>query len=93
MQASTRLTANPVVVLREEFDDWALLYNPDTSLVVGLSPSAVAVWKAIDGRRTAGEIAQETIDRYSAVPSTAPTEVMTLLDELCEQGFVGTPGD
>jgi hypothetical protein len=22
--------ANPEIVLREEFDDWALLFNPDT---------------------------------------------------------------
>jgi len=23
--------ANPIVLLREEFDDWAILFNPDTA--------------------------------------------------------------
>ena len=31
---------NPVISLREEFDDWALLFNPDTGRVVGLTPDS-----------------------------------------------------
>ena len=43
--------ANPVCVLREEFDDWAVLFNPDTADAVGINPVGVAVWKLMDGRR------------------------------------------
>jgi len=28
---------NPFVVLREEFDDWAILFNPDNARAVGLT--------------------------------------------------------
>jgi len=44
--------ANPVVLLREEFDDWAILFNPDATLGFsgfGLNPTGVYVWKLLDG--------------------------------------------
>ncbi len=28
----------PVADLREEFDDWAVLFNPDTAQAVGINP-------------------------------------------------------
>ena len=36
--------ANPYVSLREEFDDWAVLFNPDTGRGYGLSPTGVYLW-------------------------------------------------
>jgi hypothetical protein len=41
--------AKSVVVLREEFDEWAVLYNPDTADAVGINPVGVAIWKLLDG--------------------------------------------
>lgn len=52
MKHSDKPIANPIVVLREEFDDWAVLFNPDTADVVGINPVGVAVWKWMDGQRS-----------------------------------------
>ena len=41
--------ANPVVMLREEFDDWAVLFNVDTCHGSGLNPTGVFVWKLLTG--------------------------------------------
>jgi len=30
--------ANPMVVFREEFDDWAVLFDPDSNETFGLNP-------------------------------------------------------
>ncbi|RPJ51839.1 MAG: SynChlorMet cassette protein ScmD, partial [Acidobacteria bacterium] len=49
MKQMDRPIANPTVVLREEFDDWAVLFNPDTAAAVGTNPVGVAVWKRMDG--------------------------------------------
>lgn len=84
------LVANPVVVLREEFDDWAVLYNPDTAEAVGLNPVGVAVWKLVDGRRTVAAIAAAVLDRYDAVPPEAPAEIAAFIGRLAAGGFVGT---
>ena len=56
MSPTDKPVANPVVVLREEFDDWALLFNPDTAEAVGINPLGVAVWKLLDGRHTLDQI-------------------------------------
>ncbi len=53
-----RLIRNPVVVLREKFNGWALLCNPDNAQAVGMNPVGVTVWRMIDGRKNIKEIAE-----------------------------------
>jgi len=81
--------ANPVAVLREEFDDWAVLYNPDTAAAVGLNPVGVAVWKQLDGRHDLPAIVAEVQARFAEVPGTAEGEIAAFIAKLAEQGFVG----
>lgn len=81
--------ANPAAVLREEFDDWAVLFNPDTADVVGVSPVGVAVWKLLDGKRTIADIVAEVRSQFSAVSDTVEGEVSAFLADLAEEGFVG----
>jgi SynChlorMet cassette protein ScmD len=81
--------ANPVVVLREEFDDWAVLFNPDTADAVGINPVGVATWKLIDGHRTVKDLTAEISDRFAEVPETAGEEVSAFIEELAQRGFVG----
>ena len=81
--------ANPVVVLREEFDDWAVLFNPDTADAVGINPVGVVAWKLMDGRRSIPEIAVAVEGHFSDVPETVEADVAAFVDELAERGFVG----
>lgn len=84
-----RPIANPTVVLREEFDDWAILFNPDTADAVGTNPVGVAVWKLMDGRHSLAEIVEEIKDQFADVPAAAATEVTAFVKDLAERGFVG----
>jgi SynChlorMet cassette protein ScmD len=90
MQLIDTPIGNPVVVLREEFDDWAVLFNPDTADALGINPVGVAVWKRLDGRRTLAEIAGDLGEEFSTVPDTAPADVLAFAETLQAQGFVGT---
>ena len=81
--------ANPMVVLREEFDDWAVLFNPDTANAVGINPVGVTVWKLMDGQRSLEEIVAELRDRFADVPHAAVEDITAFVDDLAEQGFVG----
>ena len=56
--------ANPLVVLREEFDDWAVLFNPDTAEAVGTNPVGVAVWKRMDGKRNLAQLVSEIKNNF-----------------------------
>ncbi len=84
---------NPVVVLREEFDDWAVLFNPDTAEAVGINPVGIAVWKLMDGRLTVEQIVSKIQDRFSRVPGTAPEEISRFVADLEKRGFIGCESD
>jgi len=59
-----RFVANPVIVLREEFDDWAILFDPDSGGAFGLNPTSVYIWKLLDGNRTNEEIVEKVKETH-----------------------------
>ena len=89
METSNKPIANPVVVLREEFDDWAVLFNPDTADAVGINPIGVNLWKLMDGKRSLEELVDEIKDRFADVPDAAIDDLTAFVNNLAEGGFVG----
>jgi SynChlorMet cassette protein ScmD len=81
--------ANPLVVLREEFDDWAVLFNPDTARALGINPVGVTVWKGMDGKASLEEIVSEIKDCFEDAPETVLEEITGFVNALAEEGFVG----
>lgn len=81
--------SNPNVVLREEFDDWAVLFNPDTTGAVGINPVGILLWKQMDGSRTIGQLAAEVRVTFGMVPDSAEAEISSFVDDLAKKGFVG----
>jgi SynChlorMet cassette protein ScmD len=81
--------ANPLVVLREEFDDWAILFNPETAHAMGINPVGVAVWKQLDGSRSIEEVVAGLGERFSEVPGEAVQDITAFVTKLGELGFVG----
>jgi hypothetical protein len=65
-----RPIANPLVVLREDFADCAVLYNPETNDAVGLNAVGVAVWKRIDGQRDLAQLVAAVGDVFADIPET-----------------------
>lgn len=89
MDKEANRVANPLVVLREEFDDWAILFHPETAEAVGINPVGVAIWKLLDGKRNVSEVAQEIRNRFDSVPNSVDQEVGGFIESLIERGFVG----
>jgi SynChlorMet cassette protein ScmD len=89
METSTVPIANPEVVLREEFDDWAILFDPDTGDAFGLNPVSVFVWKRLDGTHTVDRIIDELKAECEDVPEDAEEHVATFIGELVERGLAG----
>jgi SynChlorMet cassette protein ScmD len=81
---------NPLIVLREEFDDWAILFDPDTGDGFGLNPVSVFIWKQLDGRHTVGDIVASLRDVCEEVPPEAPAHVTAFIEMLTDKGLVGT---
>ena len=89
MSRADRPIANPIVVLREEFDDWAILFNPDTAAAVGINPVGVAVWKRMDGKTSLKEIVSDIRNSFDDAPAAALDEIAAFVDRLAEHGYVG----
>lgn len=84
----TPLIANPNLVLREEDDEDALLFDPETGSVHILNGSAVAVWKLLDGKRDREQIVAALREEYEGMDETAGQQVRDLLDLLYAAGAV-----
>jgi SynChlorMet cassette protein ScmD len=89
MNQTDKPIANPIVVLREEFDDWAVLFNPDTADAVGTNPVGVAVWKLIDGKRSIEDIVSKIKNSFEDTPDSSFKEIVAFVNTLAENGFVG----
>ena len=81
---------NPVVVLRKEFDDWAVLFNPDTAEAVGINPVGVAIWELLDQQIDTREIGANIRQNFTDVPGSAQEEIETFIADLMERGFIGS---
>lgn len=89
MSRQNKPVANPSVVLREEFDDWAVLFNPDTADAAGINPVGVMIWKLMDGKNSIEDIITAVRNRFSNVPDEVTEDINKFVNDLAGRGFVG----
>lgn len=80
--------ADPAVVLHEEFDDWAVLFNPNSAEAVGINAMGIAIWKLLDGDHDLDQIAIEIYELFDEVPDSAAEEIAGFIDDLASRGFI-----
>jgi len=76
------------IVLREEFDDWAILFDPDTGHSVGINAMGVTLWKLMNGKRSLEEMVEAIGESYAPIPEEATEHVKQFIDSLSKQGFI-----
>ena len=81
--------ANPLIVLREEFDDWAILFDPDTGNAFGLNPVGVFIWKLLDGKHSIPDILARMQESVEDVPPEAPADLEAWVRDLVSRGLAG----
>jgi len=81
--------ANPLVVFREEFDDWAVLFDPDTGGAYGVDPVGALIWKHLDGVHTVRDLLAEVKNRCEDVPEEAETHISDFVQSLLDKGLAG----
>ncbi|MCG6538190.1 MAG: SynChlorMet cassette protein ScmD [Syntrophales bacterium LBB04] len=84
----TPVVANPLIVLREEFDNWAILFDPDTGNTFGLNPIGVLIWKHLDGRHTLDEITGKIREAAEDVPPDVTGHVRDFIRNASQFGLV-----
>ncbi len=81
--------ANPSVILREEFDDWAVLFDPDTAEGFALNPVGVLIWKQLDGTHTLDDIVTAVRSNCEEVPDDVAAHCRSFVEDLVKQGLAG----
>jgi len=79
--------ANPLIVLREEFDDWAILFDPESGNAFGLNPVSVFIWKLLDGHHTVVQIVESIRAECDDVPDDAQDRVIAFVQDLLDRGL------
>jgi SynChlorMet cassette protein ScmD len=87
MQDKNLHRANPVIVLREEFDDWAVLFNPDSGDIIGLNPVSVFIWKCLDGRHSIEDILKKMNRTFENVSIDAKDHIIDFIQNLIRKGL------
>lgn len=79
---------NPNIVIREEFDDWALLFDPDTGRVFGINPTGVMVWKHMDGTSSLEKISLYIAHTFDKDHTEIIKDISDFLDRLIQNNFI-----
>jgi SynChlorMet cassette protein ScmD len=87
MKNTKKPIANPMIVCREEFDDWALLFDPDTGKTYGLNPVSVFIWKHLDGGHTVEDITKKLKTVCTEMPEEPEKSIYSFLEDLRENGL------
>ena len=89
MSQANNPIANPLILLREEFDDWAILFDPDTGEAFGLNPIGVNIWKRLDGNHSVKDILKDLQAGYEDVPYEAEGDLQEFIEDLVRRGLAG----
>ncbi len=81
--------ANPQLVLRQESDEWAILFHPDTGETHVLNPVSVFVFQHLDGRHGLTDIMQALEKECDDLPADAEQDVIKFIEQLIDKGFAG----
>jgi len=87
MKSTSIVQVNESYVFREEFDDWALLFNPDSSETFGMNQISSFIYKHLDGANTIESIVNKLAVECSEVPPDVETVVTEFIQNLIDKGL------
>jgi SynChlorMet cassette protein ScmD len=88
MKVNSQPIADPSVVFRQEFEDWAVLFDPDSGMTHGLDFVGISIWECLDGRHTVDAILAKIRTDCHGVPYDAKEHIENFLLQLKELGYV-----
>lgn len=80
---------NPHIVLREEFDDWGLLFDPEQGIAYGINPVGIFIWKQLDGKHSPEEIQKLVAEEFDGIPESSLEDVREFIQTVVEKGYAG----
>jgi SynChlorMet cassette protein ScmD len=80
---------NPDLVLRQEFDDWAVLFDPNSGEAYALDPVGVFIAQRLDGNKSIMQITRELSEFFENIPPEADEDALVFVNSLLEKEMAG----
>jgi hypothetical protein len=80
---------NPALAWRE-IDDETIIISPNDSIMHELNDTGRFLWKNIDGRKSAADLAELLVENYEVTPDIALSDTQALLEEMSSRKLVVT---
>ena len=80
---------NPALAWRE-IDDETIIISPNDSIMHELNDTGSFLWKNIDGRKSAADLAELLVENYEVTPDIALSDTQALLEEMSSRKLVVT---
>jgi hypothetical protein len=87
--ASVTWQKNPALAWRE-IDDETIVISPNDSVMHELNDTGSFLWKNIDGKKSAEELAGLLVENYEVTPDVALSDTQALLEEMSSRKLVVT---
>lgn len=87
IDSDKKISANPAIVLREESDQWAILYDPDTGGSYAVNPVSVLIWKHLDGEHTLKDLVNVVREKCKDVPDKVEKQIEKFIKQLFRKGM------
>jgi hypothetical protein len=78
---------NPALAWRE-IDDETVIISPNDSVMHELNDTGSFLWKNIDGKKSAAELAELLVASYEVTPDIALSDTHSLLEEMSSRKLV-----
>ena len=86
---NSMIKINPSAVFRAEFDDSAILFNPDNGEIFSLNPTGRVIWQALtEGADEAAVLKKLAEACRDPLPPEAESDLREFIASLKEKGFV-----
>jgi SynChlorMet cassette protein ScmD len=83
---------HPQIVLREEFDEWGLLFDPEQGLAYGINPVGIFIWKHLDGKNTPQDLFRLVKKEFDQVPDESLDDIIEFIQTVVDKGYAGFEG-
>jgi hypothetical protein len=87
--ASVSWQKNPALAWRE-IDDETVIISPNDSVMHELNGTGSFLWKSIDGKKSAAELAELLAENYEVSADIALSDTQALLEEMSSRKLVMT---
>jgi hypothetical protein len=88
MDKYLKYRANPIISFKDEGDEGAVLYNPDTDKCVIVNSIGSSIWLYLEEPRTTAEIVSMITSNYSGVDAAKAQEDLEFFVNNFEEGFI-----